>query len=437
MVASPSWTPGDGPGPTPATAEVVAQLSRIAGKLSPRVPELTETVYDYLATRISELGEERTLLDLLRASIDGNIETIFHALQHGITPDNLEPPVAAYEYARRLAQRGISVNALVRAYRLGQQRLLQAAYDYISTEAELPIDLAPAVFQRLVDEVSEYIDWMSQKVALLYEQEREAWLANRTTARQSQVRGIIEGGDVDAAAAAATLSYSLTARHVAVIAWTHHSAPDTIDGLGRFTSAINAAAAAMGSPRSALIISRDQDTAWGWITVPEGWEYEESLRDRVRLSTTDAVHLALGSAHTGAQGFRLSHQEALRVQNVCLAGRTPVPLRSHDDPGMALVSLLSTDVEAGRNWVRSVLGPLAEDSEANTRHRSTLLAYMLHDLSYTATATAMSMHKNSIRYRVEMAESILGTDLGSNRLNIEAALYAHNYIFESQEPDPD
>lgn len=172
------------------------------------------------------------------------------------------------------------MNALVRAYRLGQQRLLQSAYDFITADDELPADLASAVFQRLVDEVSEYIDWMSEKVALLYEQEREAWLANRTTARESQVRDIIEGGDVDAAAAAATLGYSLTARHVAVVAWTHHSAPDTINGLARFTSAINAAGAAMGSPRSSLVISRDQDTAWGWITVPESWEYEESLGDR-------------------------------------------------------------------------------------------------------------------------------------------------------------
>lgn len=427
MVASPSRTPGDGPSPTHATPEVMAQLSRISADLSPRIPELTRSVYEYLATRIAELGEEPTLLDLLSASIEGNIETIFHALRHGIAPDNLEPPVAAYEYARRLAQRGISVNALVRAYRLGQQRLLQSAYDFITADDELPADLASAVFQRLVDEVSEYIDWMSEKVALLYEQEREAWLANRTTARESQVRDIIEGGDVDAAAAAATLGYSLTARHVAVVAWTHHSAPDTINGLARFTSAINAAGAAMGSPRSSLVISRDQDTAWGWITVPESWEYEESLGDR--LDATDAVHLALGSAHTGAEGFRLSHQEATRVQNVCLAGRAPAALHSHDDPGMALVSLMSNDVEAARDWVRSVLGPLAENSEANARHRSTLLTFLRHDLSYTATAAAMTMHKNSIRYRVEIAESLLGTDLGSNRLSIEAALYAHSYIF--------
>ncbi|GAA1947502.1 helix-turn-helix domain-containing protein [Brevibacterium antiquum] len=390
---------------------------------------------DYLATRITELGEEPTLLDLLSASIEGNIETIFHAIRHGIASDNLEPPVAAYEYARRLAQRGISVNALVRAYRLGQQRLLQAAYDYIAEDAELSVDLVPAVFQRLVDEVSEYIDWMSEKVALLYQQERDAWLANRTTARESQVRGIIEGGHIDATAAAATLGYNLAARHVAVIAWTHHSAPDTVDGLGRFTSAINAAAAAMGSPRSSLIISRDQDTAWGWISVPEGWEYEESLGDR--LNATEFVHLALGSAHTGAAGFRLSHHEVMRVQNVCLAGRTPAALSSHDEPGMALVSLLANDVEGARSWVRSVLGPLAEDSEANARHRSTLLTFLRHDRSYTATAAAMTMHKNSIRYRVEMAEAMLGMELSSNRLNIEAALYAHSFIFVPGEQTPD
>ena len=84
-----------------------------------------------------------------------------------------------------------------------------------------------------------------------------------------------------------------------------------------------------------------------------------------------------------------------------------------------------------------MLGPLAEDSEANARHRSTLLTFLRHDRSYTATAAAMTMHKNSIRYRVEMAEAMLGMELSSNRLNIEAALYAHSYIFESREPGPD
>lgn len=429
MIDPPPWPPNDGWQSDGATAEVIAHVARIAAGMSPHTPELTGLVYEYLATRIVELGTEPTLLDLLHASVEGNIETILHALQHRISSDNLEPPTAAFEYARRLAQRGISVNALVRAYRLGQQRLLQSAYDFITQDEKLPVDLVSAVFQLLVDEVSEYIDWISQKVAQMYEQERESWLANRTTARGSQVRRMLDGETIDAAAAERILGYNLGARHVAVIAWIHHSVSLTTDQLGRFTAAIKEVAATLGSTRPCLIIGQDQDTAWGWIPVPSDWVYDES--SPARADTTGSIYLALGSAHESAAGFRLSHQEAERVQRVCLAGRSPSKLRSHDEPGMALTSLLALDVDMAKTWVRSVLGPLAEDTETNSRHRATMLEFLRHDLSYTATATAMTMHKNSIRYRVEMAEAALGTPLSRNRLNIEAALYAHSYLFET------
>ncbi|WGP06578.1 helix-turn-helix domain-containing protein [Bacillus subtilis] len=421
------WPPNDGSKADSSTVEVRTYVSRIAAGMTPHSPELTRRVYDYLATKITELGAEPALLDLLSASIAGNIETILHALQHGISSDNLEPPTAAFEYARRLAQRGISVNALVRAYRLGQQRLLQSAYDFVIEDEDLPTQLVSAVFQHLVDEVSEYIDWISQRVAELYEQERESWLANRTTARATQVRRIIAGENIDVAAAERILGYSLGGRHVAVIAWTHHSTPDSNGQLGRFTTAIRDLAAALGSHRTCLIIGRDQDTAWGWLPVPTDWNYDDSLRRCVPPS--DSIHLAIGSAHALSDGFRLSHQEAERVQRVCIAGRAPAELRSHDDPGMAVTSLLAHDIEGARAWVRSVLGPLTDDTEANARHRDTLSAFLSHELSYTATAAAMTMHKNSIRYRVEIAEAALGTRLAENRFNIEAALHAHHYLY--------
>ena len=164
--------------------------------------------------------------------------------------------------------------------------------------------------------------------------------------------------------------------------------------------------------------------------MPTDWEYDDSLRRRV--PPTGSIHLAIGSAHTVSAGFRLSHQEAERVQRVCIAGRAPAELRSHDDPGMAVTSLLAQDVEAARVWVRSVLGPLADDTEANARHRNTLSAFLRHELSYTATATSMTMHKNSIRYRVEMAEAALGVRLTENRLNIESALHAHHYLYGTE-----
>ena len=61
------------------------------------------------------------LTGALAASAEANVETVFHALRYEIAIEKLEPPTAALEYARRMAQRGVSMNPLVRAYRLGHE----------------------------------------------------------------------------------------------------------------------------------------------------------------------------------------------------------------------------------------------------------------------------------------------------------------------------
>ena len=62
-------------------------------------------------------------MELLGASVEGNVDTVLHALRYDIAVERVEAPTAALEYARRLAQHGVPVNALVRAYRLGQRRM--------------------------------------------------------------------------------------------------------------------------------------------------------------------------------------------------------------------------------------------------------------------------------------------------------------------------
>ena len=80
------------------------------------------------------LQEDTAIIDLLESSIEGNLENILDSLRHRIPVENIEPPSAAHEYARRLAQRGVPVNALLRAYRLGQQHVLEAAYAECMTQ---------------------------------------------------------------------------------------------------------------------------------------------------------------------------------------------------------------------------------------------------------------------------------------------------------------
>ena len=62
------------------------------------------------------------VLTLLEASVGENVATLLHVLQHDIVMENVRAPAAAQEYARRLAQRGIPIAALLRAYRIGSAR---------------------------------------------------------------------------------------------------------------------------------------------------------------------------------------------------------------------------------------------------------------------------------------------------------------------------
>ena len=79
-----------------------------------------------LVSRIAELRGDAQLLQLLRDTVSHNIDTFFSAIRNRIPIEHIEPPAAALEYARRLAQREVSANALVRAYRLGHRAVLKS-----------------------------------------------------------------------------------------------------------------------------------------------------------------------------------------------------------------------------------------------------------------------------------------------------------------------
>lgn len=158
---------------------VRAHVTVVAVRPNKRLGQVAHDIRDLLASRIRELDGDPMLLDMLLASIEGNVVTILRALQHEIGPDRQEPPMAAVEYARRLAQRGVPVNALVRAYRLGQQYLLRLAFE-ASHEVDVPDEVRADAYDEIVQMCFDYIDWISQRVVVVYEDEREAWLANQS-----------------------------------------------------------------------------------------------------------------------------------------------------------------------------------------------------------------------------------------------------------------
>jgi len=404
-----------------ADGDVRRHIASVAAELTTRRGDVTFAMRDQLALRIHELDGDPVLLELLAASIEGNVVNILRALQHDIGNDRQEPPTAAVEYARRLAQRGVPVNALVRAYRLGQQFLLSQAFDASRRLRGSEVVRADA-YDRIVTSVFDYIDWISQRVVVVYEEEREAWLANRSNALTAKVLEIVAGASLDAAATEKVIGYRLRGHHVAVVAWMHESAVQS-DQLSRTTRMIRqfASEAGGGSP---LVMGCDRATAWGWVPVPRGWSFDERLTGW-RPGDAPAPVLAVGSSRAGLDGFRTSHEEALRVHRIAALGGTPHrSVVSHDEPGIAATTLLAQNLGDARTWMRTVLGGLLRDDENTARLRFTLLTLLRHDMSYTATAEAMVMHKNSIKYRLAAAESILGRPVTDSRLDVELALTA-------------
>ncbi|MET7904632.1 helix-turn-helix domain-containing protein [Streptomyces sp. NPDC005355] len=395
----------------------------IAAELNGRLAAETEKIKDVLESNIPELRKDSRLLELLGASIEGNVDTVLHTLQYNISAEHLEAPAAAMEYARRLAQRGVPVNALVRAYRLGQTTLLDDALTRI-TATDLAPELRLAVAHRMFTVVSGYIDWISQQVVDVYERERNRWQASNSSMRAVRVHELLSHDTTAPPPTDLGLGYTLDQYHLSTILWF----PEDLDAdqaLNDLERAAQDLADIMKVRRPPLFVAVDRLSGWAWI--PLGERATVNCRDISRhvAGRTDALSVAAGSPARGHHGFRVSHERARTAQNVAMLHK-PHPRRVtfYDDPGLPVIDLLSKEVDKTRKWVIDTLGPLAANSDNASRTRDTLHAFLDSGASHKSAAERLNLHYNTVKYRVKKAEDELGIAIGDNRLHIELALLA-------------
>jgi DNA-binding PucR family transcriptional regulator len=84
-----------------------------------------------------------------------------------------------------------------------------------------------------------------------------------------------------------------------------------------------------------------------------------------------------------------------------------------------------------RPWVLRTLADLAADDEHHARLRETLLVFLQTGGSFKATAEQLTLHKNTVQYRVRKAEESLGRPVGENRHDVELALRASHWLGSS------
>ncbi|MEU8639287.1 helix-turn-helix domain-containing protein [Amycolatopsis sp. NPDC048633] len=398
--------------------QVVAdRLRQIAGTLADRAGELTgELVQLYAADLPQLVNDDERMVSLLSASVYQNIETALQIFRHGIDPATVDPPAAAMEYARRLAQRGTPVFDLIRAYDLGQAAML----DFGFQECIRLVDdaaLLGAMMRRLLKVAYEFITRVVRQLVSVYQDERDKWLLNRSAARAAKVLDLLSenAGPADVDAAEAVIGYRLRGSHVGMVVWHASESHDVLSLLESVAGAVLERAGGQGRP---LFVPRDVAGAWAWLPV-------ESVRrehlDAVLAEADPGVRVTVGDPGTGVAGFRDTHQQARRVHALALAaGEHCDRVLTFREVGT--VALMTTDLNAARLWVSSTLGPLSADDENCARLRDTLRVFLASGGSYTAAAGELTMHKNSVQYRVRKAQELLPRELAESRLDVELAL---------------
>jgi DNA-binding PucR family transcriptional regulator len=406
---------------SPSVAEYAADVS---GALAPRSAELSADIYQLIVRDIPQLRTDRRVLALLEASVAENVATALHILQHGIDLDRVHAPAAAQEYARRLAQRGVPMAALLRAYRIGSTRFQHWCLQELGRHTDDAAVVSDAGL-RIAETTAAYIDRVSEELVAAYEAEKENWLRNLSAARAARVRALLQGERVDVDASEVILGYRLRQHHVGLVCWLRDPEPGgrALARLERATMELASQTQCQGRP---IFLPQDESSAWAWLPLGARDTFAAPTR-RGAAAAEPGIWFAFGAPGADVAGFRRTHRQALGAHAVALAAG-PSGQRMTSFAEVAPLALMASSTELLRTWVIETLGSLADDNDHNATLRDTLRVFLQENGSYKTTAERLILHKNSVQYRVRKAEEALGHPLAEHRLHLELALLASQWL---------
>ncbi|ALE74261.1 hypothetical protein AD006_24375 [Pseudonocardia sp. EC080610-09] len=411
----------------PPVTDLLARLARAArddlGPLGAHV--LTE-----IDAGLPELGRDPRVRELLVGTIEGSLDGALAVLTGGGDADDAPIPPSASGLARRLAQQGVPVTVLLRAYRLGQAAFQQVLIGRIAGSGLPDGEVATAV-RELTAVAFGYVDRVSEEMVAVHQAERDGWVRRRDAARLAMVDAVLAGRGGSVADVEAALGHPVVGDHLAAVFW---SAPGTTDPGRSLERAVGAVGEALGCLRPPLVVAPDGETLWAWYassgsgsgpgTNSGACADPGSSAGASAVPAPEGVLVALGTPDRDLDGFRRSHRRARQVQSVVTAAAPDArrPVTTPADLGPLL--LLGADADLLGAWVRETLGGLAADDEQHERLRDTVDAYLRGGNSLAAAAAELHLHRNSVQYRVRRAEEVLGRPLAEGRVDVEVALLA-------------
>jgi len=384
--------------------------------------QVVERLDTAIVAKVPELADRDMRRDLA-ASTRSHARTMLS----GLTTDSLEfaIPEEAHALARTIARRGFELRVLLRTYHSGMDAVLEYMNDVID-QHKVPRELERAVMLRLFDRSTKWISMSVEQLTDTYMEEREQVLRAALNRRTETVRALLAGDEIDIELASVRLGYRLSQQHVAFVLWADEPAAE-LGGDGEMVGLLDRVATelagALGSNR-VLTLPSGASGMWAWAGLDTARAEELSAPGALELALSGLplapVRVAFGVPAGQLSGFRESHREAVAARQVAERGAAAARVTAYR--AVEVAYLAGADEAAMHGLVARELRALAGRDVNAARLRETLHAYLLSRRSPESAARLLGVHKNTVRYRIQRIEELLGHSIEQRGLALEIAM---------------
>lgn len=386
-------------------------LRESVGEALGNVTRLAEEMFAYILERVPEAGADEQVRRLTHASCLANAEAALSMVRDGVAVTEAKAPAAALEHARAMANRGHDVDTMLRFYRIGQAYFAAELLPRIVGSID-DADDALAVSLTMQSFVVAYLDRISSHVAEEYVAELDRRQNRVRAERTDAVRALLAGEPVDVARTERVLAHRLTGWQTGLVCWTETADVDL--------ATVGAAVASELGVRHPLLMPDGARSTSIWLSTPSTPDLSDERLAALAPVLPRGVLVAIGRPLDGVAGFRETHAQARRARRVVELSSAPDAITRYDD--VALVDVMSQDLDLARRFVALELGPLAQDGERERLDRAALLAFLDAGGRIAAAARALDIHRNTVLNRVRRAESRRGRPATVRTAELHAAL---------------
>jgi hypothetical protein len=322
-------------------------------------------------------------------------------------------PAPAAEFVRSVARRGHELGVLLKVYRAGNIILWEHFTEVIDDLSED----GPTRDETLVylwTRGGAWLDESIERITEIYYEEQAQALESRIAGKIETVRALLTAHPTSEDPSS-SLGHALSHWQTAFVVWAHTGEPEAGQLLQDVARSF---ASALGAPRP-LTIPRSSRDLWCWAATRRTPELGPALESLAKSQPAE-VQIAVGLPARGVSGFRTSNQEACDAQRLVMSAPNGPAVVTYAD--VELLCLARTESESFHQMVQRELGDLAADGGGTAHARETLLCYLTGGANVEAVAARMVVHRNTVRYRLNRAEELMGHRITERVGHVELAL---------------